>query len=126
VPLVDRVHPTLPLTSPRTPLTVKAGGVEVITLSVMLPPADAERAAVRSQGGTFLGIRVATMNSDGNLYRVERAVARLTLDQKGRVQAAVPTIHRTLSGFADLEDGPPGDTLQDNKQTPFVWADQHY
>jgi hypothetical protein len=126
VPLVDRVHPTIPLTSPKTPLTVKAGGVEVISLSVMLPPADVERAAVASKGGAFLGIRVADMNSDGNLYRLERAVARLTLDSKGRVLGAEPTIHQTLSGFADLHDGPPGDMLQDNKQTPFVWADQHY
>src|SRR5262245_5104177 len=32
IPLVDRVHPDIPVTSPKTPLIVKAGGVEAITL----------------------------------------------------------------------------------------------
>ena len=37
--LNDRVHPNIPVTSPKTPLTVKAGGVEVVALSAMLEPA---------------------------------------------------------------------------------------
>jgi hypothetical protein len=126
IPLLQKVHPTIPVTSPRTPMTVKAGGVEVVTLSATLTAADAERSSVASLGGTFLGIRVATMNSDGNLYLLEHAVARLTLDGKGRVQGAEPAIHQTVSGFEDLKGAPPGDMLQSNKKTPFVWADQHY
>ncbi len=125
VPLVDRVHPNIPVTSPKTPLIVKAGGVEVVTLSAMLNAADAERRSLTSQGGAFVGLRVATMNSDGNLYLLEHAVARLTLDRDGRIQEAEPAIHQTLSGFEDLRVAPPGDKLQSNKKTPFVWADRH-
>jgi hypothetical protein len=124
-PLVDKVHPNIPLTSPKTPLVVKAGGVEIVTLSAVLTAESAERSALASQGGTFLGIRVATMNSDGNLYLLEHAVARLTLDPEGHVQGAEPAIHQTLRGFEDLRVAPPGDQLQQNKKTPFVWADQH-
>ena len=125
VPLIDRVHPNIPVTAPKTPLIVKAGGVEVVTLSAMLNAAAAEHSFLASQSGTFLGIRVATMNSDGNLYLLEHAVARLTLDREGHIQGAEPAIHKTLSGFEDLQVAPPGDMLQSNKKTPFVWADQH-
>jgi hypothetical protein len=124
-PLIDRVHPNIPLTSPKTPLVVKAGGVEIVTLSAVLTAESAERSALASKGGTFLGIRVATMNSDGNLYLLEHTVARLTLDRDGHVQGAEPAIHQTLRGFEDLRVAPPGDQLQQNKKTPFVWADQH-
>jgi len=125
VALVDKVHPNIPVTSPKTPLIVKGGGVEVVTLSAALNAADAERSSIASQGGTFLGIRVATMNSDGNLYLLEHAVARLALDREGHIQRADPAIHKTLSGFEDLRVAPPGDMLQSNQKTPFVWADQH-
>ena len=125
MPLVDKVHPNIPVTAPKTPLIVKAGGVEVVTLSTTLNAADAERSFLASESGAFLGIRVATMNSDGNLYLLEHAVARLGLDRDGRIQAAEPAIHRTLSGFEDLHGAPPGDMLHSNKKTPFVWADQH-
>src|SRR5215472_787598 len=101
-PLGERVHPDIPITSPKTPLIVKAGGVEVLTLSALLSPTDAEQSAIASEGGAFLGIRVATMNSDGNLYLLEHAVARLTLDRTGRIKGAEPAIHQTLSGFTDL------------------------
>ena len=125
VPLVDKVHPNIPVTAPKTPMIVKAGGIEVVTLSTKLNPDDAERALVPTQKGAFLGIRVATMNSDGNLYLLEHAVARLALDRDGHIQGADPAIHQTLSGFEDLQVAPPGDMLQSNKKTPFVWADQH-
>jgi hypothetical protein len=125
VPLVDKVHPNIPVTAPKTPLIIKAGGVEVVTLSTMLSPGDAEGSSVVAQRSAFLGIRVATMSSDGNLYLLEHAVARLTLDAEGRVESAKPAIHRSLSGFEDLQSAPPGDMLQSNKKTPFVWADQH-
>jgi hypothetical protein len=101
-PLADKVHPNIPLTAPKTPLIVKAGGVEVVTLSVILDPSDVERSTVPS-GGAFLGLRVATMNSDGNLYLLEHAVARLALDRDGHIQEAEPAIHQTLSGFEDLK-----------------------
>lgn len=124
VPLVDKVHPNIALTAPKTPLVVKAGGVEVVTLSAQLHPADARQSLVAAQDGIFLGIRVATMNSDGNLYLLEHAVARLTVDRDGHIRGAEPAIHQTLSGFEDLQAAPPGDKLQSNKRTPFVWADQ--
>lgn len=124
--LNDRVHPNIPITSPKTPLTVKAGGVEVVALSAMLDPHDAEQSSIASQGGAFLGIRVATMNSDGNLYLLEHAVARVAIDREGRVHGADPAIHQTLKGFEDVQSGPPGDRLQSNKKTPFVWADQKF
>lgn len=126
VPVVERVAPEIPLVSPHTPLVVKSGGVEVLTLSTLLNPADAEKTLTASQTGAFLGIRVATMNSDGNLYLLEHPVARLLLDKRGRILRADPAIHRTLSGFSDVHTVPPGDSLTPNKQTPFVWADEHY
>ena len=124
-PLANRVHPDIPLTSPPTPLVVKAGGVDIVKLSAMLDASAAERSFLVSQGGAFLGIRVATMNSDGNLYLLEHAVAKLTIDKNGHITGADPAIHQTLRGFEDLNVAPPGDRLQANKKTPFVWADQH-
>ena len=123
IALADRVHPNIPIAAPKTPLVVKAGGVEVITLSALLNPADAERSAIASQDAAFLGIRVATMNSDGNLYLLEHTVARLTLDRNGRIKAAEAAIHQTLHGFENVHVAPPGDNLQNNMKTPFVWAD---
>ena len=32
----------------------------------------------------------------------------------------------TLSGFSDVYLAPPGDSRTNNKQTPFVWAEEHY
>ena len=125
-PVVERVSADIPIVAPRTPLIVKSGGVEVLTVSVMLSPGDAEKALASALGGTFLGIRVATMNSDGNLYLLEHPVARLLIDGKGRIVSADPAIHRTLPGFEDLRAAPPGDSLTSNKQTPFVWAEEHY
>ena len=126
LPLADRVRPDIAITFPKTPLVIHAGGVEVMTLSARLNPSDAERARIPAQNGAFLGIRVATMNSDGNLYLLEHPVARLAIDRKGHIQNAEPAIHQTLSGFNDLEGAPPGDQLQSNKKTPFVWADEHF
>jgi hypothetical protein len=126
LPLVDRVHPNIPVTAPKMPTIVKAGGIEVVTLSTMLDPADAEEAGVTKRGGAFLGVRVATMNSDGDLYFLQHPVARLLIDGEGKIHGAEPAIHRSLSGFLDLAGAPPGDTQQSNKKTPFVWADEHY
>lgn len=126
VPLFDPVDAAIPLVSPRTPLVVKSGGVEVVSLATLLDAGHAEQALVSSEGGTFLGVRVASMNSDGNLYLLEHPVARLVLDGEGKIQSAVAAIHRTLSAFSDLQGSPPGDRLTPNKKTPFVWADQHY
>jgi hypothetical protein len=125
VPLSDKVGPDIPVTSPKTPLIVKAGGVEVLTLSTKLDAADAERARLASQNGAaFVGIRVETMNSDGNLYLLQHPVARLVIDKTGRIKRAEAAIHRSLSGFDDVQGAPPGDELQNNKKTPFVWADE--
>ena len=48
-----------------------------ISGSAKLDPTDAEQALVASEGAAFLGIHVATMNSDGNLYSLQHRVARL-------------------------------------------------
>jgi hypothetical protein len=125
IPLTQKVHPDIPVTVPKTPTVVRAGGVELMTLSARLVPVDAEHAVASSQGGAFVGIRVATMNADGNLYLLHHPVARLLLDQQGKIRGAEPAIHRSLSGFTDFEGAPPGDMLQSNKKTPFVWADEH-
>jgi hypothetical protein len=124
IPLIEKVHPNIPVTAPKTPTVVHAGGVEMVTLSARLDPEVAEQ-AVAAKDGAFVGIRVATMNADGNLYLVHHPVARLTLDAQGRIRGAEPAIHRSLSGFVDIAGAPPGDQLQSNKKTPFVWADQH-
>jgi len=125
VPLNRKVAPTIPLANPRVPTIVKAGGLELVTLAVQLEPDDAEAATSITPGTAYLGLRVATMNSDGNLYFVQHPVARLTLDD-GKIVGAEPTIHRSLSGFVSLAGAPPGDQLQSNEKTPFVWADRHY
>jgi hypothetical protein len=125
IPLDGQVHRDIPITAPRMPAVVKAGGVEMVTLSARLDASDAEQAAVAGQSGAFVGVRVATMNSDGNLFLLQHSVARLLLDRSGRIRGAEPTIHRSLSGFLDLDGAPPGDMLQSNKKTPFVWADEH-
>ena len=81
VPVMSRSPPEIPIVAPRTPLVVKSGGVEVLKLSTRLNAAEAEKTLVSSEGGAFLGIRVATMNSDGNLYLLEHPVARLLIDR---------------------------------------------
>jgi hypothetical protein len=124
IPLIDKVDPRIPVTVPKTPTVVRAGGVEMVTLSAKLDSGQAEQ-AVASQGGVFVGIRVATMNSDGNLYLLHHPVARLLVDLRGKIRGAEPAIHQSLSGFVDLDGAPPGDNLQSNKKTPFVWADEH-
>jgi hypothetical protein len=126
VAVVERVDPEIPIVAPKTPLVVKSGGVEVLTLSTLLNAVAAREAPGAAQGGAFLGIRVATMNSDGNLYLLEHPVARLVLNARGRIIRAEPAIHRTLAGFSDVQVAPPGDALTVNKQTPFVWADEQY
>jgi hypothetical protein len=126
VPLAQRVHPDIPVSSPKMPTIVKAGGVEVVALSAMLNAADAEEAGMSSQGVAFLGVHVATMSSDGDLYSIQHPVARLLIDRQGRIHGAEPAIHRSLSGFLDLEGAPPGDMQQSNRKTPFVWADSHF
>jgi hypothetical protein len=125
-PLDTKVSPDVPLADPKVPQIVKAGGVEIVRLAARLTAAEAENASVASQsGGAFLGIVVATMDSDGKLYLVQNPVARLNVDSKGRIHGAQATIHRSLGGFANLAGVPPGDQRTDNEKTPFVWADEH-
>jgi hypothetical protein len=124
-PLATQVAKDVPLTDPKVPATVRAGGVEVIRLAAKLPADAAENSTITSQGAAFLGVIVASMNSDGNLYMVQHAVAKLAVDSRGRIHGAEATIHRSLPGFTNLEGPPPGDQLQKNEKTPFVWADEH-
>jgi len=126
VPVVSPVAPSIPIANPRAPLVVKSGGVEVMTLSTLLDPADAERNLISLNGGAFLGIRVATMAADGNLYLLEHQVARLSIDGHGRILSATAAIDKNLSGFSDVRQAPPGSAITANKQTPFVWAEEHY
>jgi hypothetical protein len=56
---------------------------------------------------------------------LQHAVAQLQVDSAGRIHGAKAAIHKSLPGFANLEGPPPGDQLQENEKTPFVWADQH-
>lgn len=123
---LDQAINEIPLTQPRTPFVVRAGGVEVITLAVKLDPVEAERFHHPVLNGTFVGVRVATMNASGNLYEIEHAVARLKTDGAGSISGAEATIHRSLSAFTDVHVAPPGDTPRQTRQTPFVWADQHW
>jgi hypothetical protein len=119
-----KVSPDIPLSDPKIPLIVKAGGVEVVRLSAKLTHDDAEHALVEKLDGAFLGVVVATMNSDGNLYLVQHPVARLDIDSAGRIRGATAAIHKSLQGFTNFEGTPPGDQMQENEKTPFVWADQ--
>src|SRR3954447_25332029 len=70
IPLIERVHPSIAVTTPKAPIVVRAGGVEMVTLSARLDPAVAEQATAASLRGAFVGIRVATMNASGNLFLV--------------------------------------------------------
>jgi hypothetical protein len=124
-PLDTKVGKDVPLADPKVPTIVKAGGVEVIRLSAKLTADAAENATITSQGAAFLGVIIASMNADSNLYLVQHAVAKLEVDSKGRIHGAEATIHQSLQGFTNLEGAPPGDQLQKNEKTPFVWADQH-
>ncbi len=126
VPIATPVSPQIPVVAPRVPLVVKSGGVEVVTLSNVLNPGEAEKSLVSLEGGAFLGIRVATMASDGNLYLIEHPVARLSIDKDGRILSATPAIDKTLVGFSDVQEVPPGKAVTNNKQKPFVWAEEHY
>jgi hypothetical protein len=124
-PLDTKVGHDVPLSDPKVPAIVRAGGVEVVRLAAKLTADAAERATIASQGGAFIGVIVATMNSDGKLYLVQHPVARLAVDSGGHIHGAEPTIHKSLGGFANLDGMPPGDQLQQNEKTPFVWADEH-
>lgn len=124
-PLDTKVARDVPLTDPKVPMTVKAGGVEVIRLAAKLTADAAEHATIASEQGAFLGIIVASMKSDGKLYLLQHPVAQLSIDQTGHIRGAKATIHQSLYGFANLERVPPGDQLQENDKTPFVWADQN-
>ena len=86
VPLANKVHPDIPVTAPKMPTIVKAGGIEVVTLSAALDPGPCGAGAGPAQGAAFLGLRVATMNSDGNLFLLQHPVARLVIDREGHPQ----------------------------------------
>jgi hypothetical protein len=127
IPVTTPVSADLPVVTPRVPLVVKSGGIEVVKLANMLNAVDAEKRLVSlPKDGAFLGIRVTTMASDRNLYLIEHPVARLTIDGNGRILGATPAIDKSLPGFTDVEKDPPGDAITNNRQKPFVWAEEHY
>src|SRR5712691_9674713 len=51
IPLTDRVHSDIPVTVPKTPTIVRAGGVEMVTLSAKLDAEDAEQAVQVAHAG---------------------------------------------------------------------------
>lgn len=126
VPVAAPITPDLPVVTPRVPLVVKAGGIEVLKLSTLLNAAEAEKRLVSLQDGAYLGLRVATMAADGKLYLIEHPVARLRIDQSGRILSAEAAIHKSLAGFSNQQQAPPGDAVTSYDQTPFVWAEEHY
>ena len=106
---------------------MKSGGVEVVTLSTLLNPAEAEQTLVSLDGGAFLGIRVATMASDGNLYLIEHPVARLNIDKAGRILSADGRHSQDAAwAFRPPAIAARAKRSPSNKQTPFVWAEEHY
>lgn len=125
--LTDRVT-DVPLTAPRTPLIVRAGGVEVVTLSTKLDPVEAEGFQHHALAGTYLGVRLATMNASGSLFEIQHAVARLKIDGAGLINGAEPAVHASLPAFSTIDVPPPGDNPDPARprQTPAVWADQHW
>ena len=52
IPLIEKVHPNIPVTMPKTPTVVRAGGVGV-TLSAKLNAA-AKAAIASAEGGAFV------------------------------------------------------------------------
>jgi hypothetical protein len=126
VPVAAPIAPDLPVVMPHVPLVVKAGGIEVLKLSTLLNAAEAEKRLVSLQDGAYLGLRVATMAADGKLYLIEHPVARLRIDKSGRILSAEAAIHRSLPGFSNQQQAPPGDAITSYDQTPFVWAEEHY
>ena len=47
IPLIEKVHPNIPVTAPKTPTVVRAGGVEMVTLSARLAPRSPNRPSRR-------------------------------------------------------------------------------
>jgi hypothetical protein len=53
-------------------------------------------------------------------------VARLQIDKGGRILSAEAAIHKSLAGFSNQQQAPPGEAVTSYDQTPFVWAEEHY
>jgi hypothetical protein len=100
---------------------------------------------VTNQGGLYMTVAFANSgNRDAALLRVEPALwgrrdkpEAEWMPLTGQIDPGIadtspkmPTVVKAgevemvMSGFDDLEGAPPGDSLQSNKKTPFVWADQ--
>ena len=54
IPLTEKVHVDIPVTVPKTPTVVRAGGVELVTLSAKLVPLDAEQTVAQTKSGAWL------------------------------------------------------------------------
>jgi hypothetical protein len=119
--LETQVHPEVPIVSPKTPMVLKAGGVAVLELSALLPFPDVERMRLEAEQGTFVGIRVVAVSSDGRRYQLERPVVRLDT----RASSAAATIPGTVDAFAISCEGPPGTPPPSADEGPYVWLQGH-
>ena len=71
-----------------------------------------------STGIAGLSIEDSTADKSDPLFDFQLSVER--------IMAARAAIDRTLPGFSDIQRVPPGDAITNNKQRPFVWAEEHY
>jgi len=98
-------------------MVLKAGGVAVLELSALLPFPEVERMRLEAEHGTFVGIRVVAVSSDGRRYQLERPVARLD-PSASSVSAA---ISGTIDALAISCEGPPGTPPPSVDAGPYVW-----
>ena len=119
--LEAQVHPEIHIVSPKTPMVLKAGGVAVLELSALLPFRDVERMRLEAEQGTFVGIRVVAVSSDGRRYQLERPVARLDT-RTSNVSAAIAG---TVDAFAISCQEPPGTPPPSADAGPYVWFQGH-
>ena len=115
--LEAQVHPDVPIVSPKTPMVLKAGGVAVLELSALLPFPDVERTRLEAEQGSFVGMRIVAVSSDGRRYQIERPVARVDT-KTSSVSAAIPG---TVDAFAISCEGPPGTPPPSADAGPYVW-----
>jgi len=91
------------LTTPDTPIAIKAGEVNIISLEASVEAKELVDAA--EDGRTVVGISLQTMNSDGTLFTSRYPVVRFTI-RDGAVIDAEALIDASRNAFADFDDKP--------------------
>jgi hypothetical protein len=112
--------------APRTPLVVKSGGVEVLRLSTLLNAADVEKTGASTQGRRLP--RRAGCDHELRRQPVPAGASRGSSGSgRRRAHPEGGPGHSSLAvRILDVYLAPPGDSVTANKQTPFVWAEEHY